>query len=75
MDFKKHCICEFGKYLESRGYYVLANYMTPRTHEEIALGTSDNLHGIHKVFFSNRAIAKVTNKYGCTHTISSNQEN
>ena len=51
MDFKKHCLCEFGKYVESRDGYVMTNNMTPSTHEEIALGPSGNLQGEHKVFF------------------------
>ena len=50
MDFKKHCLCEFGEYVESRGDYVVANDMTPGTHEKIALGPSGNLQGTHKVF-------------------------
>ena len=50
MDFKKHCLCEFGEYVESRGDYVVKNYMTPRTHEAIALGPSGNLQVTQKVF-------------------------
>ena len=50
MEFKNHCICEFGEYVKSRGDYVVTRNMTPRTHEAISLGTSGNLQVIHKVF-------------------------
>ena len=43
MDFKKHCICGFGEYFKSRGYYVVTNNITPSTHESISLGPSGNL--------------------------------
>ena len=49
MDFKKHFLCEFGEYVESRGYYVVTNNMTPRTHGSISLEPSGNLQGTHKV--------------------------
>ena len=50
MDFKKHCICEFGKYVESWGNYVVKNDMTPRTHEAIAQGTSGIPQGTNILF-------------------------
>ena len=50
MDFKKHCLREFGKYVKSRGDFVVTNNMTPRKYEAIALVTSGNLQETHKVF-------------------------
>ena len=51
MDFKKHCICEFGEYVESRGDYVVTNDMEPSKQESIALGPSGYLQMKHKIFF------------------------
>ena len=50
MDFKKNYQCELGKYVKSRGDYVVTDNMTPRKHESIDLGPSGNLQGTHKVF-------------------------
>ena len=49
MVFKKDFLCEFGKYVKSRGDYEVTNDVTPRTHEAISLGTSGNLQGTHKI--------------------------
>ena len=49
MDFKKHCICEFGKYVKPRDDYVVTNNMTPWTREAIYMGPSVNLQLAHKV--------------------------
>ena len=50
MDFKKHCLCELGEYVKSRGDYVGRKGMKPRTHEAISLGPSGNLQVTHRVF-------------------------
>ena len=50
MDFKKHCLCEFSKYVEFNGEYVVTSDMTPRIHEAIVLGPVGNLQATQKVF-------------------------
>ena len=50
MDFKKHCLCYFGEYVEYRVDYVVINYIRPRKNEAISLGPSHNLQGTHIVF-------------------------
>ena len=49
MDFKKNCLCEFGKYVEFRGDDMVTNNIKPRTHGEISLGPSGNVQEAHKV--------------------------
>ena len=50
MDSKKDFLCEFGKYVESRGDYVMTKDMTPSRYESISLGPSYDLQGKIKVF-------------------------
>ena len=74
MDFKKHCIYEFGEYVKFKGDSVMTNNMTPRTHEEIALGPVLNLQGTHKHIPSQKKYStKSTHTYGRTHARSSDR--
>ena len=76
MDFKKHCLCEFSKYVEFKGDYVVTSDMTPRIHEAIVLGPVGNLQATQKVFcLETGLVLKKTRKYDFTHAKSSNKEN
>ena len=65
MVFKKDFLCEFGKYVKSRGDYEVTNDVTPRTHEAISLGRFINLQGTYKVLY----IEKVLVLKRCVNTV------